>query len=135
MLLERDGCRRTYLTAEDDTWVVIDAEGDFAEWCATRKADEIVEALWARGLPVAKVMQPHDQADIPQLVARGFFETVDHPVTGAARHPTLPFALGSRVHRRHAPLLGEHTAEVLGLTDGDVAQLEADGVIGRAPAT
>jgi crotonobetainyl-CoA:carnitine CoA-transferase CaiB-like acyl-CoA transferase len=38
--------------------------------------------------------------------------------------------------RTHAPLLGEHNAEVLqplGLSDDDLAQLEVEGVIGRAP--
>jgi hypothetical protein len=40
------------------------------------------------------------------------------------------------VHRRHAPLLGEHNAELLGalgLTEADIAELESEGVIGRTP--
>jgi crotonobetainyl-CoA:carnitine CoA-transferase CaiB-like acyl-CoA transferase len=131
----RDGGARTYATAEDDTWVVIDTDDDFTDWCATRKSDEIVEELWARGLPVAKVMQPHEQGDIAQLVARGFFETVEHPVAGTARYPRLPFSIGRPQHRRHAPLLGEHTAAVLGLTDDEAAILEADGVIGHTPVS
>jgi crotonobetainyl-CoA:carnitine CoA-transferase CaiB-like acyl-CoA transferase len=42
-----------------------------------------------------------------------------------------------RLHRRHAPLLGEHNAEILaglGLSDSEITALEADGVIGTAPA-
>jgi crotonobetainyl-CoA:carnitine CoA-transferase CaiB-like acyl-CoA transferase len=42
-----------------------------------------------------------------------------------------------RFHRRHAPLLGEHNRELLtelGLTDAEIDELEAEGVIGRAPA-
>jgi crotonobetainyl-CoA:carnitine CoA-transferase CaiB-like acyl-CoA transferase len=42
-----------------------------------------------------------------------------------------------RFHLQHAPLLGEHTGEVLaelGLTEGEIATLEAEGVIGRSPA-
>ena len=38
-----------------------------------------------------------------------------------------------RWHRRHAPLLGEHTAELLtqlGLTPEEIEGLAADGVIG-----
>jgi crotonobetainyl-CoA:carnitine CoA-transferase CaiB-like acyl-CoA transferase len=110
-----------------------------AAWCEQRTADEIVDLLWDAGVPVAKVMQPHDQPELPQLVARGFFEDVDHPVTGTARHSTLPFRLSrgpARLHRRHAPLLGEHTVAALravGLSDDDLAQLDADGVIGRTP--
>jgi crotonobetainyl-CoA:carnitine CoA-transferase CaiB-like acyl-CoA transferase len=109
-------------------------------WCRQRGGDEIVDLLWPLGVPVARVMEPHRQGDLPQLRARRFFEEVDHPVLGRARHSTLPmaFSMGpERLHRRHAPLLGEHNAEVLAeldLTGDDIATLEANGVIGRAPA-
>jgi crotonobetainyl-CoA:carnitine CoA-transferase CaiB-like acyl-CoA transferase len=111
-----------------------------AAWCAERTGDQIIECLWPVGVPVAKVMQPHEQATLAQLQHRGFFENVDHPVTGTARHGTLPMRLSSgpdRFHRRHAPLLGEHTEAVLrglGVSDEELAQLEAAGVVGHAPA-
>lgn len=112
---------------------------ELASWCAQRTSDEIVDTLWDAGVPVGKVMQPHEQADLPQLEARAFFEQVDHPVTGPARHSTLPFRFSrgpDRFHRTRAPLLGEHTEAVLrelGLSDADIAGLEASGVIGRVP--
>ena len=111
-----------------------------AAWCGERSSDEIVKCLWEAGVPVAKVMQPHEQPELPPLQFRRFFEDVDHPVTGTARHSTLPirFSHGpERFHTRHAPLLGEHNDQVLrglGLADEDIAALEAEGVIGRAPA-
>jgi crotonobetainyl-CoA:carnitine CoA-transferase CaiB-like acyl-CoA transferase len=43
----------------------------------------------------------------------------------------------SRWHERPAPLLGEDNAELLGelgVSAEELAQLEADGVIGTAPA-
>ncbi len=55
------------------------------EWCRARSADDVVQRLWAVGVPVGKVMQPHKQPDLPQLASRDFFEEVSHPVTG-----TLP---------------------------------------------
>ena len=85
-------------------------------------------------------MQPHDQTELPQLQARGFFEEVDHPVIGRSRYSTLPMALScapQRLHERHAPLHGEHTAELLGelgLTPSDIDALEVDGVIGSSLA-
>ncbi len=109
-------------------------------WCSDRTGEEIVELLWAAGVPVAKVMQPHRQGDLAQLQARGFFEVVGHPVLGSARYSTLPmrFSPGPTcLHRRHAPLLGEHNSELLaqlGLSDAEIERLEADGVIGHAPA-
>lgn len=100
-----------------------------------------MDCLWDAGVPVAKVMQPHEQATLPQLQARGFFEDVDHPVTGTSRHstPLMRFSRGpDRFHVRRAPLLGEHTEEVLrslGVPEEEVAELENQGVIGRAPAS
>ncbi len=96
--------------------------------------------LWDAGVPVAKVMQPHRQTELPQLAARGFFEVVDHPVCGPARLSSVPMRLSGgpcRFHTEPAPLLGQHNHELLtelGLTDAEIAELEADGVIGRSPA-
>ena len=108
-------------------------------WCATRSAADVVAQLWPAGVPVARVVQPHEQGELEQLQARAYFESIDHPITGLARHSTLPFRSSrgpDRIHRGRAPLLGEHTDEVLralGVTDDELASLEADGVIGRAP--
>ena len=53
-------------------------------WCRERTSDAIVERLWSAGIPVGKVLQPHQQIELPQLHSRQFFEVVDHPVTGRA---------------------------------------------------
>ncbi len=108
-------------------------------WCEERRGDGIVEALWSNGVPVAKVMQPHRQSELPQPSARGFFEDVDHPVNARTPHSTLPFRSTrglDRVHTQSAPLLGQHNRELLselGLSDKDIDELEAQGVIGTAP--
>ena len=108
-------------------------------WCATRTGDEIVEKLWAAGVPVAKVMQPHRVGDLPQVVHRSFYERVGHPVNPAARHSTLPMRIASvpNFHCTPAPLLGQHNREVLaglGLSEDEITDLEQQGVIGNAPA-
>jgi crotonobetainyl-CoA:carnitine CoA-transferase CaiB-like acyl-CoA transferase len=117
---------------------VLDEE--LGRWCATRTGDEVVETLWAAGVPVAKVMQPHRQPELPQLRARGFFETVAHPVGGTARYSTTPFRFSDgtwQAHRQPAPLLGEHNEEVLtglGLSPAEIAALRDEGVIGERPS-
>ena len=109
-------------------------------WCGTRTGDEIVETLWSAGVPVAKVMQPHRVGDLPQIVHRGFYEEVDHPVNPTARHSTLPMRIAKgpqRFHTTPAPLLGQHNREVLsalGLGDDEIADLEQQGIIGTVPA-
>jgi crotonobetainyl-CoA:carnitine CoA-transferase CaiB-like acyl-CoA transferase len=111
-----------------------------SQWCATRTGHEIVETLWDAGVPVAKVMQPHRVGDLPQLVHRGFYEIVEHPVNPDARHSTLPMRISPgprRIHRTAAPLLGQHNREVLsrlGYSDDEIAELEDEGIIGTAPA-
>ncbi len=114
-------------------------DSHLATWCQARTSDEILEHLWPLGIPVAKVLQPHQQGELAQLRFRGFFEPVEHPVTGVARHSTLPlrFSAGpGTFHVRHAPLLGEHTREVLasaGLSAVQIDALEQRNVIATAP--
>ncbi len=110
-----------------------------AAWCADRSGDDIVAVLWDADVPVAKVMQPHRQTELEQLTFRGFFEIVDHPVNGPARLSTVPLRFSAEpgaIHTRPAPLLGQHNHELLaelGLTATEIADLESDGIIGRAP--
>ena len=110
-----------------------------AAWCEHRGRDDIVAALWQAGVPVAKVMQPHRQTELDQLAFRGFFEEVDHPLNGRAKLSTVPmrFSGGPGVFHTHpAPTLGQHNHELLfelGLTPSEIADLEADGIIGRTP--
>jgi crotonobetainyl-CoA:carnitine CoA-transferase CaiB-like acyl-CoA transferase len=116
-----------------------DIDEHLGAWCATRTTDEIVESLWEAGVPVAKVLQPHRQAELPQLQARGFFEVTEHPVGPPARQSTIPMRLSdgpARFHRSPAPLLGQHNLEILrelGLDAAEIAELEAAGIIGNAP--
>lgn len=108
-------------------------------WCRDRTGDEIVAGLWPAGVPVAKVIQPHRQTELEQLAAREFFEVLDHPVNAPARFTTMPFRLSRRtppIHIAPAPLLGQHNHELLvelGLSDSDIEELMAAGVIGSAP--
>jgi crotonobetainyl-CoA:carnitine CoA-transferase CaiB-like acyl-CoA transferase len=108
-----------------------------AEWCAAGVSNDIVERLWAAGIPVGKVIPAHDVADLPPLVARHFYEALDHPVTGTNRHPAFParFSTGPQtMNRRTSPLLGEHNheilSELLGLSPEEIRALEEQRVIG-----
>ncbi|MFC9978546.1 CaiB/BaiF CoA transferase family protein [Gordonia sp. NPDC127522] len=107
-------------------------------WCRELDSDTIVERLWAAGVPVAKVMQPHRQTELPPLAARDFFVQVEHPVNPTASHSTIPvrFAgLPTPLEVRPAPTLGQHNAEVflgIGLSENDIEQLEQDRIIGNS---
>ncbi|MBI3954152.1 MAG: CoA transferase [Chloroflexi bacterium] len=84
--------------------------------------------------PWAVVETPEDVAHSPQLAARDFFAEVDRALTGPQRYPGAPFKMTATPWqvRRPAPLLGEHTAEVLGelgYSKADVQALAAAGVV------
>ncbi len=109
-----------------------------AAWCATRPGHAIVRALSGAGVPAEPVVPAHEHDRLEQVVWRKLFEPVEHPVTGTASFIGAPFrhANGPTVHnRRAAPLLGEHNRDILirilGLSDPEVDDLEADGVIGN----
>ncbi|WP_081287678.1 CoA transferase [Mycobacterium asiaticum] len=110
------------------------------DWFAGQPLEATVERLARAGVPVAPVVSPSLVTENAQLRERGFLESLNHPRTGAGLYPTPPFALlaGQREWlRRPPPLLGEHNGEVLrdqcGLTEDDLVNLTAGGVIGTRP--
>jgi crotonobetainyl-CoA:carnitine CoA-transferase CaiB-like acyl-CoA transferase len=115
------------------------AEAGLRAWIAGRERGAAVEALLARGIPAAPVADPRASSLHPQHAARGFFEEVEHPVVGRQPIPTVPFRYASvaRWIRSPAPTLGQHNREILGgwlgLSDAELAALEASGIIGRKP--
>lgn len=115
------------------------ADAIIGHWTVTRDAFAVMTELQAAGIPAGVAEQgPHLLAD-PHLNARGFWETVTHPEAGTAPFLSRPFQFSKTpgVTRRHAPLLGEHTEEVLrdvgGLTDAEIAELAALGVTENNP--
>jgi crotonobetainyl-CoA:carnitine CoA-transferase CaiB-like acyl-CoA transferase len=109
-------------------------------WTRSGDADALAELLLARGIPAAPVRSAARLGENPQLAARGFLETVDHPLVGTHTYPVLPLRFGadaSSWSTRHAPTLGQHTEEILrdllGLDDAELAQLRADAIIGDRP--
>jgi crotonobetainyl-CoA:carnitine CoA-transferase CaiB-like acyl-CoA transferase len=148
-----------YPCAGDDEWVAVtiatseqrrtleallgpgDLDDGLRRYLAERTNEDAAEELCARGIPAAVVRRPTAVGKSPQVVARGFYEEHEHPVIGPVGYPALPTRFASwqgPVHRRPAPTLGQHNAEVLGRELGigadKLAQLERDGVIGTRPA-
>ena len=65
-------------------------------------------------MPCSAVLDTRDLFEDPHLRARGFIETVEHAALGPVPVLGCPARLSrSEVPLRAAPLLGEHTAEVL----------------------
>lgn len=93
---------------------------------------ELMYLLQANGVAAAVVQNQRDKMEFdPQLQARNYHVKADHPVLGEHRFDGLPYRF-SRLEwtvDRGAPLLGEHTAEVLsglGYTDEQIGQMVAE---------
>lgn len=118
-----------------------DVDRRLGQWFAGQALGAAVEKLAGAGVPAAPVVSPSLVTDNAQLRARGFFETLHHPSTGAGLYPCPPFAKPAGQDRwlqRPPPRLGEHNEEILrdrcGLTGEELAKLESGKVIGTRPA-
>jgi benzylsuccinate CoA-transferase BbsF subunit len=103
-------------------------------WTAGVERDSVVALLRQHGLHAAPVNSMADLFADPQLVARTW-RAVEHPVLGRVHVMAPPFLLRDTPPQvtRAAPLLGEHTheilSEVLGLDEGEISDLEREGVL------
>ena len=78
---------------------------------------ELRQACEDFGVLAGPINTIEDLLQDPSFVEREFFQTIDHPETGPLVYPGYHFNLhreeGPMPERRHAPLLGAHTKEVL----------------------
>lgn len=123
--------------ADDDLrWLNGDELNDImARWCADKTKAEVLELLESAKLPAAPMHSTADVLNDPHVAAMGYLKRVAFP--GAAHDVPIietPFRLSETPGeiRRCAPLLGEHSDEVLGeagYSAADIAGLRERGVI------
>ncbi|MDM4138919.1 MULTISPECIES: CoA transferase [Mycobacterium] len=153
----REGNRRrgylqgVYPTSEDDVWVALSVPDQaidhdvfdelVAAWTRTQTAAAVVATLQAQGIAAERVITGDRMYD-PELIgaqldARGYYQELEHPITGPHRYPGWPFHITPgprRHHRSPPPTLGQHNDEILrglGLSEAEVADLRHQRVIGE----
>ena len=105
-----------------------------------KKGAAALEALLMEaGVPCSRVNNMQEVFDNPHIQARKVIEEVDHPTMGKTRNVRNPvlFDEGSPSIRRPAPLLAEHSAEILrelGYDDARIAAMAAAGAVMLAKA-
>ena len=104
------------------------------DWLKHHTRDEAMWQAQELRLPWTKVQSIDEVVSDPQSVATEQFVEVQHPEAGPARYPRPALDLSeSPWEPKRAPLVGEHTREVLaqllGLSDRDIAQLQEQGVV------
>ena len=110
-----------------------------AAWTQERDHYEVMHLLQAHGVPAGAVLKGGETIIDPHLEARGFWDVINHPEAGPYKQVTTPWQL-SKSPRRTAtasPSLGAHNHEILsrilGLSEAEIAALEADAIIGTRP--
>ena len=98
----------------------------------TKTADEWVEELLSAGLPAGKMSTYPEAFESEHGRHRRMRMDIPHPVEGTVPNIGFPVKLTGTPQRvrRHPPLLGEHTGEVLaeiGLSPADIAALADEG--------
>jgi CoA:oxalate CoA-transferase len=105
----------------------------------SRDSKKLERALMVAGVPCARVNNFKEVFDDPQIVAREVMQEVEHPRLGRMRTTRNPVLLdhdGPAIDR-HAPMLGEHSEEVLaelGYSAAALRELVASGVTRAAAA-
>ncbi|MBA3304805.1 MAG: CoA transferase [Thermoleophilaceae bacterium] len=153
-LVEASGLREAFELLERMMGVDLTKEGDRFEarevigallkpWTSSRTLAEIGEIFDAHGVSwgpyqTFKELVEQDPRCSPQ---NPMFEEVEQPGIGTYLMPGSPLDFGAldRVPVRRAPLLGEHTdeilADLLGLSDAEIGRLHDGGVVaGPLPA-
>jgi len=100
---------------------------------------ELLARLDAAGVPCGPVKRVEDLFFDEHVLENGIIVELDHPTAGPMWTLGVPFHLSGTplTIRRPAPLLGQHTDEVLrelGYAPAEIASLRADGALGPQPS-
>jgi crotonobetainyl-CoA:carnitine CoA-transferase CaiB-like acyl-CoA transferase len=104
------------------------------EGLGSKTTDEWVELFDKVDVPAARYNSIDDLLTDPHLKDVGFFKEENHPSEGKIRRTKLAniFSGGARQEEGHAPLMGQHTREVLaeaGYSSGEIDKMITAGAV------
>jgi crotonobetainyl-CoA:carnitine CoA-transferase CaiB-like acyl-CoA transferase len=117
----------------------LELDGIIAKWTRGEEKQAVAEVLQAAGVPAMAVLTVPDVFTDEHLRARGFFEAISHEVAGEweMEGPHWRMSETPGHVRVPPPSFGEHNnwvfAELQGLSDEEIAALEAEGITGTVP--
>ena len=104
-----------------------------SDWTRRHDKHEAMRLIGGAGVPAGAVLDTGDLLGEPSFEERGIIQTMRHP-KGEFRMPAFPVRFdGAPPPVQPAPLLGEHTAEVLGewlgMNAGDLETMRRGGIV------
>ncbi|PIU54903.1 MAG: CoA transferase, partial [Chloroflexi bacterium CG07_land_8_20_14_0_80_51_10] len=117
--------------AEDKHWEEILSY--LRETFLTKTSDEWFDLLNEKNIPITKVYDLDEVFSDPQVIHRKMVVEINHPEAGKVKQVGIAIKLSDTPGkiRSLAPLLGEHTNEVLqelGYDTGEIDRLRKEGV-------
>jgi crotonobetainyl-CoA:carnitine CoA-transferase CaiB-like acyl-CoA transferase len=109
------------------------------EWIASTAEDDALRLLEEHRVPAAPVLSVEETMNHPHMRQRGTIRKVSDRILGEVELPGSAYRFSEFPQdlELDAPLLGEHNTEVLreylGYSEEQVAELEGQGVLQRAP--
>ena len=107
---------------------------EITNWTSNLTKYEVMEKLGSAGVPCSAILDTQELHHNEHLRARGFVQEVEHPKYGTV--PLLGFApmmSDSQVPLQRAPLLGEHSDDILscelGLDAAAITDLRTQGIV------
>ena len=111
-------------------------EAALTAWLAQHSADTAMRLVQGAGIPAARMLRVSEQPDFAYYRERGIFREETHPHLNETYHTEAMHVRSAAIAPPDggpAPLMGEHTAEVmrdwLGMTDAEIDTLIDQGVL------
>ena len=117
--------------------MIVEMYRDMAKATRQRTTAEWVEICASLDIPATPIYAIDDLPDHPHAQAVGLFQRAEHPSEGSIRYvnPPTKFAATPATVRLPAPLLGQHTEEILreaGYGEQEIAAFEAGRIVSQS---